>query len=182
MVAVPWPRWTKKPPKPSPATKHPVQLRRFRLAPGNRGQSLFALQICTIVALSSVKTVDNFLFGVIAIFSFLSPPLLLPWAWVRWTRSEVRFPDPLWRGIAGLSCLVLVSLQILACVFVFFSLSVKGDFSRGADVWLSWSHLMRGFSVFVILLCLLGKGRGRILAMFSSIAVFTACILIFELR
>jgi len=126
--------------------------------------------------------VDQLLFVVVAILSYLSPPVLLPWAWIRWTGQQQRFAEPRWRSIAGLACLLLASLQAFAVIVAFSYFFHGGNFNGGIDGWYAFICIARWLAPLTLLVCLVGKGRGRVLATICSVGLVLASFVTWELR
>lgn len=115
-----------------------------------------------------------FLLVVYALLSFTI------WWWVKWFRSETRFPAPLWRSYLAFLSFALSSLSMLILFISVLHSHLRGGFSH-YDPMLMLYFRLGFFSAFAgFVLAPLGKGslrwRALLMSLLMSLVWFAAAV------
>jgi hypothetical protein len=118
--------------------------------------------------------------GAISLFSLISPPFLLFFAWKRLLRSSGAQPLLRWRAILSWLALLSVSGLLVVCIGAFLTIPCDVDLYGWACVarWQSFTRVIIKIVPIFILLALLGRKGTRILAALSVLAIAYDCLLI----
>jgi hypothetical protein len=119
-----------------------------------------------------MNKLDLFFFDVIAILGLLGPPVFLSAGWFRFLKERIQ-PVPRWRRILRNSALVGATAELVG----FWVVLLLAPHFHPKDVWASyaiWENWMRisFFScVLIVLISLVGKGKGRVFAILGCLCV-----------
>jgi hypothetical protein len=91
--------------------------------------------------------------------------------WIQWSSGTSRSQSPKWRGILGLLSLIAVSFQVL--IFVLFEAYalVAKDFGYRSRNFFLWGRIDFYLCAVALFAAVLGKGRYRVPAALSAVAL-----------
>jgi hypothetical protein len=127
-----------------------------------------------------MSILDQTVFAIVAIYSYLAPPILLLWAWITFGKG---FAQPRWRAWLGAACLSAVSLQWFGYIIAFLRLGAIPEFGDKINFWLDWSRInFRISAMIIVVVGMVSKGRYRIASVLTSIALILNSVVVDSMK
>jgi hypothetical protein len=119
-----------------------------------------------------MSKLDRFFFDVLAILGLLGPPAFLSAGWFRVIKERVN-PVPRWRRIFRNLALVGATAEFVGFWVVLFLAPHfrPTDVRASYAIWENWMRISFFSCALIVLISLIGKGKGRVFAILCCVCV-----------